>query len=326
MVIVLQGLSFVPFAALKPKALKRKGPRPKHFIEDHPIGYASSLRTLGWATNQYTTLKANSTMSTINPMLLVADPFPLGVEKEPLEDAREEVKEISKMLPPNSTVTLEREQATLKNVTSAMKTASWFHIACHGEVSSEEYPQGVLFLSCDGNSNSEVEDSPSCSYSPMYAMCSSSSNGDPVHRLQGCFTPEILTEDVRCMTAHAAVLSACKVGLGKKTGEGLLGLSRALTTAGVPLVIAPLRTLDSRLGSAFMQTFYRRMNAGESVMFALRNTMVDVIKKKIEVPDVLKDTEDEEDEVTMIKWQLWDWAAWVAVGFSGVCLPFTSDA
>jgi CHAT domain-containing protein len=272
-------LSYAPFAALKPKL---KG--SKHLIENHPIGYASSIRTLGWATNQFITLKAKVPMSSRHPMLLVGDPeLPPEMNKDPIEDAALEVNAIASLLPTNYSNTLTKKQATLENVSSAMKTASWFHIACHGEVSPDLYPEGALFLSCD--------------------------SGD--HRRDGCLTSEIIINEVRCMTAQAAVLSACKAAQGKKTREGILGLARALMQAGVPLVVAPLKTIDSKLGSAFMQRFYKGLVDGESVMFALRNTMVDVIHKKIPV----------DDEDGLMEWQLWDWAAWVAVGFPGVCLP-----
>lgn len=217
-------------------------------------------------------------------MLLVGDPeLPPEMNKDPIEDAALEVNAIASLLPTNYSNTLTKKQATLQNVSSAMKTASWFHIACHGEVSPDVYPQGALFLSCD--------------------------SGD--HRRHGCLTSEIIINEVRCMSAQAAVLAACKAAQGKKTGEGILGLARALMQAGVPLVVAPLKTIDSKLGSAFMQRFYKGLVDGESVMFALRNTMVDVIHKRIPV----------DDEDGLMKWQLWDWAAWVAVGFPGVCLP-----
>lgn len=247
-------------------------------------------------------------------MLLVADPeLPPAMKKDPLEDAMKEVNAIASLLPTNYSRTLTKKEATLENVSSAMKTAAWFHIACHGEVSPDLYPQGVLFLSCggDGDFSSDVAEPTDCSGNNGAAMHSPSDiSGDPEvepRRRDGCLTPEIIANEVRCMTAQAAVLAACKAGQGKKTGEGILGLSRAFMLTGVPSVIAPLKTIDSKLGSAFVQSFYKRLVDGESVMFALRNTMVDVIQKKI-----LSD-----DEGCLMKWQLWDWAAWVAVGFPG---------
>jgi CHAT domain-containing protein len=294
-------LSFIPFAALKPKG-------GKHLIENHPIGIASSLRTLGWATKQYKTLKAKCTISGKNPMLLVGDPFPLPIQEklDPLDDAIKEVNRIATMLPENSMVILLQEHATLENVISALKTTAWCHIASHGKV-SPEYPQGVLFMSCTNEVSPEIDTG------------TSFSEGLEQQRSSGLLTAETICNNVRCMTAHAAVISACKIGLGKKTGEGLLGMSRAFMQAGVPLVLAPLRAVDSRLGSAFMQHLYEKLVAGENVMFALRNTMVDVLQKRVKVD--LTAAEKENNEV--VKWQLWDWAAWMAVGFPGVCLPLS---
>jgi CHAT domain-containing protein len=289
-------LSFIPFAALKPQG-------GKHLIEEHPIGIASSLRTLGWATKQYRTLKARCTISRENPMLLVGDPFPLPIQEnlDPLDDAIEEVNRIATMLPEDSRVILPRENAALKNVLPAMKTIAWCHIASHGQV-SPEYPQGVLFMSC----TNEV--------SPKIDTGTSFSEGLEEH---GLLTAETICNNVRCMTAHAAVISACKIGLGKKTGEGLLGMSRAFIQAGVPLVLAPLSEVDSRLASAFMQRLYEKLVAGQNVMFALRNTMVDVLGGGVKVD--LTAAEKKNNEV--VEWKPWDWATWMAVGFPGVCFP-----
>lgn len=244
-------------------------------------------------------------------MLLVADPeLPPAMKKDPLDDAIMEVNAIASLLPINGSKTLTKKQATLENVSAAMKTASWFHIACHGEVSPELYPQGVLFLSSGGEGDSSSGDIDATMH------VASDISGDPKtepHRRDGHLTSEVITNEVRCMVAQAAVLAACKAAQGKKTGEGILGLSRAFQQAGVPVVIAPLKTIDSKLGSAFMQRFYEKLVNGESVMFALRNSMVDVIQKKIPV--------DDDEGNSLMKWQLWDWAAWVAVGFPGVRLP-----
>jgi CHAT domain-containing protein len=146
---LLQGLSFVPFAALK-----SAGKKAKHLIQNHPIGTASSLRTLGWATHQYTAPRSSSTTttSTTNPILFVADPNPLGVAKVPLDDSIKEVTDIAAITTMTTSTpideassvvsTLTREQATLKNVTAVTKSASWCHFACHGEVNSESTPIG----------------------------------------------------------------------------------------------------------------------------------------------------------------------------------------
>ena len=310
---LLQGLSFVPFAALKPA-----GKKAKHLIQKHPIGTVSSLRTLGWATHQYTASRSSSTTttSTTNPILLVADPNPLGVAKVPLDDSIKEVTDIAATMTTSTlndeassvVTTLTREQATLKNVTAVMKSASWCHFACHGEVNSE-YPQGVLFMS----RASTVEAGDVEAADPATSRNTLSSNHHQHAQNLGFLTPEIMANDVRSMNAHAVVLSACKVGLGAKTGEGLLGMSRAFLQAGVPVVLAPLRSVDSALCRAFMQQLYEKMVGGESVMFALRNTMVDVLEGRIPVTRT--------SDAALQRWQLWDWAAWLTVGFPGVCLP-----
>lgn len=79
------------------------------------------------------------------------------------------------------------------------------------------------------------------------------------------------------------MLSACKVDKGTKTGEGLLGMSRAFLQVGVSVVLAPIRTVDSVPCRAFMLRFYERIVEGKSVIFALSNTMVDVFEGRVRV-------------------------------------------
>ncbi|KAL3682662.1 hypothetical protein R1sor_000684 [Riccia sorocarpa] len=291
-----EGISFVPFAALKGPGMKGK-----YFIENHPIGTAYSLRSLGWAVNRYTTLRGTSGISSQDQLLLVADPSPLGVNKDPLPQSIQEVNAIASHFPRPSVI-LSGERATLEEVTSHMSRSSWFHISCHGDVSTE-YPQGVLFLSCSGDSEWAAK------ASRRYAA---SDYEDLIFNSGGYLTPAVILNNVRWMPAHAAVLAACNVGKGKKAGEGLIGLSRALTQAGVPLVVAPLKSVLSEHASEFMQRLYKKLVAGESMMFALRNTMRDIIES-----NAAKKKAGEESG-----WPLWEWAAWLPVGFPGVCLPF----
>ena len=82
---------------------------------------------------------------------------------------------------------------------------------------------------------------------------------------------EILEMDLQ---AELAVLSACDTGRGRITGDGVVGLSRALITAGVPSVIVSLWAVPDAPTAALMTEFYRQLQPGQTKAQALRQAML----------------------------------------------------
>jgi CHAT domain-containing protein len=70
--------------------------------------------------------------------------------------------------------------------------------------------------------------------------------------------------------AGLAVLSACETGSGRVlSGEGVLGLSSAFLSAGVPTVVASLWPVDDRATARLMDLFYDELAAGRDPASAL---------------------------------------------------------
>ena len=68
------------------------------------------------------------------------------------------------------------------------------------------------------------------------------------------------------LSAQLVVLSACNSGRGQKdTGEGVVGLARALLARGVPTVVVALWPLPDSSTSTLMRTFYEVLCGEESV-------------------------------------------------------------
>ncbi|MEM1293705.1 MAG: CHAT domain-containing protein, partial [Cyanobacteria bacterium P01_H01_bin.162] len=65
------------------------------------------------------------------------------------------------------------------------------------------------------------------------------------------------------LQAELAILSACDTGRGRITGDGVVGLSRALITAGVPSVMVSLWAVNDHSTSILMQRFYQFLATGE---------------------------------------------------------------
>ncbi len=69
------------------------------------------------------------------------------------------------------------------------------------------------------------------------------------------------------------VLSACETALGKtETGEGVVGLRKALQLTGARHVIMTLWEVDDKATSEFMAAFYKRYLQNKDVMTSLQST------------------------------------------------------
>jgi CHAT domain-containing protein len=72
------------------------------------------------------------------------------------------------------------------------------------------------------------------------------------------------------LSADLAVLSACETGSGRiLSGEGVLGLSSAFLSAGVPTVVASLWPVSDRVTVDLMKEFYARLADGRDVATSL---------------------------------------------------------
>jgi CHAT domain-containing protein len=73
------------------------------------------------------------------------------------------------------------------------------------------------------------------------------------------------------LNASLVTLSACQSALGKlTTGEGMVGLTRALLYAGTDTVLASLWNVNDEATARFMQVFYRFLRDGRGKAEALR--------------------------------------------------------
>ncbi len=82
------------------------------------------------------------------------------------------------------------------------------------------------------------------------------------------------------LSANLVVLSACDTGRGDLTGEGVVGLSRSLSVAGVPSVIVSLWEVSDEATRALMEAFYRNLQVkklpkAQALRQAMLTTMVD---------------------------------------------------
>ncbi|MBI1767500.1 MAG: CHAT domain-containing protein, partial [Bacteroidetes bacterium] len=164
----------------------------------------------------------------------------LGTERE--------VDAIAKLFPNQSKVFTyaNANEATLKS--KEVQNYSYLHLATHGIVDSSDPSQSEIFLNSSGSEDGNL------------------------------FCREIYNMN---MSADLVVLSACETGLGKfSKGEGVIGLSRALTYAGAKNIIVSFWKVSDESTAELMISFYKHLieNDNQSFSEAIRQAKIDIIK------------------------------------------------
>jgi CHAT domain-containing protein len=240
-----QGLLFlVPFAALI-------NPKDQFLIEKHTVQIAPAIQVLDF-THQ---LRQQVKKVDLQEVLIVGNPTmpSLGnppTQLIPLLGAEKEAKAIASLL---NTTFLTGDNATKVEVVNKMKSARFVHLATHGLL--EEYRKGDI---------------------PGAIALAPSSTDD------GFLTAsEIVTMQ---LNAEMVVLSACKTGQGLLTGDGVIGLSRSLISAGVPSVVVSLWAVPDEPTALLMTEFYKKFQNDPNKAQAIRHAM---LSTKTKYPDPL---------------------------------------
>ena len=248
-VFIPQGSLFlVPFAALQ-------AADGTHLIEQHTIMTAPSIQVLDLATRAGPLGSRQAFSQEDNP-LVVGNPvmprvwIPNGGELQeiqltPLPGAEAEALAIGDFLDVSPLI---GSQATEAQIKQQLPNASLIHLATHG------------LLEYGNPQTSGVLDLPG-------AVALTAGVGE-----DGLLTAaEILEMDLH---AELAVLSACDTGRGRITGDGVVGLSRAFITTGVPSVIVSLWAVPDAPTATLMAEFYRQLQQGQPKVQALRQAML----------------------------------------------------
>jgi CHAT domain-containing protein len=123
---------------------------------------------------------------------------------------------------------LKGAEASETNVRSAMTSAKVVHLATHGIVSSDDAFASYLALG-----------------RPIDASVDGRLTVEEVYGLN--------------LQADLVVLSACRSGLGRISGDGVAGLARAFFYAGTPSVVATMWDVADTPTSQLVVDFYRSL-------------------------------------------------------------------
>jgi len=233
-----QSLFLVPFVALQ-------DPAGQYLIEKHTILTAPAIQILQLTRQSRQKVRQLSLQNNLvvgNPtMPKIGNP---PRQLDPLPGSEQEAIIIAKLL---NTQAITGSQATKSSIVQQMLKARIIHLATHGllnEVKRRDLP-GAIALAPSGNDDGLLTSS------------------------------EIL--DLK-LNAELVVLSACNTGRGKLTGDGVLGLSRALISAGVPSILVSLWFVPDDSTAELMAEFYRQLQQNPNKAQALRQAMLITMK------------------------------------------------
>ncbi|MEG3972422.1 CHAT domain-containing tetratricopeptide repeat protein [Microcoleus sp. T2B6] len=232
----------VPFPALQDA-------NGTYLIEKHTILTAPSIQVLALTRQQRQKLASQASHS--GNALVLGNPTMPSVslspgepkrQLSPLPGAEAEARAIAPLL---KTQAITGAQGTKAAIVPKMPQASIIHLATHGLLDDVRGLGSAIALAPSGTDD-------------------------------GLLTAEEIF-DMK-LQANLVVLSACNTGEGRITGDGVIGLSRALISAGVPSVIVSLWAVPDAPTSELMRSFYQNLQNNPDKAQALRQAMLTTMK------------------------------------------------
>jgi CHAT domain-containing protein len=155
-----------------------------------------------------------------------------------------EVNAIIPLLPPDAVTRLAGAAATPNTLRGAAPSATYLHFATHAVLNDTDPYASFLAL-------------------------------DDAHH-----DGKLSVADIYALDLHSklVVLSACSTGLGKTTGDGVAGMSRAFFYAGSASVLATLWDIADEPTAELLPRFYAGIAAGQSSSEALRTAQLSMLR------------------------------------------------
>ncbi len=235
----------------------------KYLIEKHTILTAPSIQVLDLTHKQRQSLpplsppyKGGATLVVGNPTMPSVRPaFDKPPQQlPPLPGAEREAKAIAPLL---NTQPLIGDKATKTVVQELFPKARIIHLATHGLLDDIEGLESAIALAPDPFSSS------------FSKIKQEGGNGLLTAK-------EILSLK---LNAELVVLSACDTGRGRIAGDGVVGLSRSLISAGVSSIIVSLWAVSDDSTAFLMTEFYKNLQKNSDKAQALRQSMLTTMKQ-----------------------------------------------
>ena len=236
-------LWMLPFAALQ-------SAEGVYLADEFPLLYSPAAKIM----EEIRTEPDYGTPHSLSALVIGNPSMPQDIEWEgekiqllPLQGAEEEAKEIGAMFPADRVTVLSGKEATLTEILGQLTDHGILHLATHGVAGDKNPLESFVALA-----DSDTE--------------------------KGVLTARKVTElDI---PADLVCLSACQTGLGKISGDGMIGLSRAFMIAGARAVLVSQWSVSDAATRILMTTFYEKYIELDDKAVALQLAM----KKVREIP------------------------------------------
>jgi hypothetical protein len=233
----------------------------KYLIEKYTILTAPSIQVLQLTHQERQRVESihelplQDALVVGNPTMPSVPPAP-GEKPQPLPSLPGAEQEVLAIAPLLKTKAIIGKDATKTAIVQLMPKARIIHLATHGLL---DEIQGI------GSAIALAPDPPS----PLSK--GGQEGGD------GLLTAEEILN--LKLNADLVVLSACNTGRGRITGDGVIGLSRSLISAGVPSVIVSLWSVPDAPTAELMTQFYQNLQKNPDKAQALRQAMLTTMKE-----------------------------------------------
>ena len=214
----------------------------KYLIEKHTILTAPAIQVLDLTHQQRQKVTGKDVLVMGNPIMPKVGIPP--VQLQPLLGAEKEALTIANLFKIKAITGKDATKAAFKQ---KLSSARIIHLATHGllDDADKSIPSAIALA--------------------------------PTSNDNGLLTPAEIF-DLK-INAELVVLSACDTGRGAITGDGVVGLSRSLITAGASSVIVSLWAVPDSPTSELMTEFYQQWQKNPDKAAALRNAMLITMKK-----------------------------------------------
>jgi CHAT domain-containing protein/tetratricopeptide (TPR) repeat protein len=241
--IVPQGALFrLSFAALQDA-------QGHYLVENYALNYTPSLGVLRLTGDRKQRLGEREPRYLIVADPLVASDSSNDSELPPLPGARQEAHNLVRLLPQGATTLLMGTDATKQAVRESAAGKTVLHLATHAIVRDDQPLDSFLALSAGDKSPP----------------------GSSRLTVQEIYGMDLQTDLV--------VLSACSTALGKLSGDGMAGLTRAFFYGGASSVMATLWDVADEPTSLLISEFYKSLQKDHDKSRALRTAQLRLVRE-----------------------------------------------
>ncbi len=162
---------------------------------------------------------------------------------DPLPGAEKEVKALSKFFPAEQCNLLLGKEATRTKILEEISKYNIVHLATHGLANADDPLNSFLILSPDEKDNAVLT------------------------------ARDVIRLDI---PSDLVVLSACQTGLGRITGDGMIGLSRSFLVSGARSILVSQWSVSDEATEALMTSFYKYYLREDDKATAMQKAMKEI--------------------------------------------------